>query len=520
MSALEENKTPETKRAGDRVHVLLLARVIARGIWLAVLAAIIFGCLGYIVADLRYKPRYQTRTTFVVHQRGSYSTVYGNLNAATGMAQSFSQVLKSDVMRKRVAQELGVTRIDGEIEASVISETNLLELRITSDTPRMAYRITRSILKRYDELTGAALNNISLEILQQPYVPTVPVNQPNSKRMAKLAALLGAAVMVAYIGITAYLRDTIKAEKDVEEALDTKLVAVLHHERKNKTLMEALRRNKRSLLISDPTTGFLYVEAVKKLRSRVEYQMRRTGPKVIMVTSVLENEGKTTVATNLAIAMGRKYKKVLLIDGDMRKPALQKILEYQNDDIKTISDVLEGKATLDDALIVDPRRNIYSLLSRRMGESASELLRSPQMEQLIEQARQEMDIIIIDTPPMSASVDGECIAQLADAALLVVRQDCAPVRVINDTIDVLKGANAELIGCVLNNFYIADVSENVSYGFGGTYGYGRKYGYGGKYGKYGLSYGYGYAAKQGYSRYGYGDGYGQSGRSSSKEGRK
>ena len=94
------------------------------------------------------------------------------------------------------------------------------------------------------------------------------------------------------------------------------------------------------------------------------------------------------------------------------------------------------------------------------------------------------------------------------------------MRVINDTIDVLKGANAELIGCVLNNFYIADVSENVSYGFGGTYGYGRKYGYGGKYGKYGLSYGYGYAAKQGYSRYGYGDGYGQSGRSSSKEGRK
>ena len=75
------------------------------------------------------------------------------------------------------------------------------------------------------------------------------------------------------------------------------------------------------------------------------------------------------------------------------------------------------------------------------------------------------------------------------------------MRVINDTIDVIRSADTELIGCVLNNFYVADFSENVSYGFGGRYGYG---------GKYGMKYGYGYAAKQGYtSRYGYGAGYGK-----------
>lgn len=327
MSDLEEKNIESPKRAGDQAHLLLLVRVLTRGLWMAVLAGIIFGCIGYVIADMRYQPKYQTRTTFVVHQRGSYSTVYGNLNAATGLAQSFSQVLKSDVMRKRVAEDIGVSSVDGEIEASVISETNLLEMRVTASTPRMAYRITRSILTRYNELTGAALSNIALEILQQPYVPVRPSNAPNSSRVARIAGLIGAVLMLAYIGVTAYLRDTIKSEKDVEEALDTKLVAVLHHERKNKTLISAIRQPKRSLLISDPTTGFLYVESVKKLRSRVEYQLRHSGAKVIMVSSVLENEGKTTVATNLAIAMGRKYKKVLLIDGDMRKPALQKILE-------------------------------------------------------------------------------------------------------------------------------------------------------------------------------------------------
>ena len=245
----EKKNTP--KRAGDQAHLLLLLRVMARGAWLAVLAGIIFGCLGYIVADLRYTPRYMTRTTFVVHQRGSYSTVYGNLNAATGMAQSFSKVLQSEVMRKRVAEDLGVTKVDGDIYAAVIPETNLLELRITSATPRMAYRITRSILACYNELTGAALNNISLEILQQPFVPTAPSNSPNSAKVARISALVGAVLMMAYIGVTSYLRDTVKTEKDVEEMLDARLVAVLHHERKNKTLIAAIKQRKRSLLITD-----------------------------------------------------------------------------------------------------------------------------------------------------------------------------------------------------------------------------------------------------------------------------
>ena len=503
---MEENiiVTPGSN-SNNGIHVLLLGRILLRGLWMAVLAGIIFGCIGYIAADLLYKPTYTTRTTFVVHQRGSYSTVYGNLNAATGLAQSFSQVLQTDLMRKRVAADIGVSSVSGEIEASVIAETNLLEMRVSSDTPRMAYRITRSILTRYNELTGAALNNISLEVLQPPVVPTAPSNAPDSMRYARYGALIGALLLLAYIGVSAYLRDTIKTERDVEESLDAKLVGVLHHERKNKSLFTTARQRKRSLLITDPTTAFLYVESIKKLRSRMEYQIRRSGAKVIMVTSVLENEGKTTVATNLAIAMGQKKKKVLLIDGDMRKPALKKILEYQNRDPVTLSDILAGRAQFKDALIEDHRHGIYTILANHEGERAQELLQSEQMEQLLEAARQEMDVVLIDTPPMAANADGEYIAHLADAALLVVRQDRAPVRVLNDTIDVIKNAGAELIGCVLNNYYVADYAESISYGVGGEYGYGSKYGL-----KYGLKYGYGYAGRQGYAgRYEYGAGYGQ-----------
>lgn len=122
-----------------------------------------------------------------------------------------------------------------------------------------------------------------------------------------------------------------------------------------------------------------------------------------------------------------------------------------------------------------------TLLGRHGVENASELSGSASMRQMIQAARQQLDVVIIDTPPMAVSPDAECIADIADASILVVRQDQAPVRVINDMIDVLDRSKSELLGCVLNNFYSADFADSFSYGYGygGKYGY-EKYGYGGK----------------------------------------
>lgn len=480
---MEENKTakqPE-RTAVERAHPLLLIREVLRKLWAVVMVTIIFASCGYVAAAQFYTPQYQTRTTFVVSTRGNSASVYSNLNAATGMAQSFSQVLGSDVMKKRVAQELGVEQIDGEITASAISETNLLEMRVTSDNPRMAYLITRAVINNYDDLASAVLSNISLEILQQPRIPTAPVNASGAQHTAKLAGLAGAALVVILVCVRAYLRDTVKSEDEVEAKLDTRMLAAVRHERKYKTFRAALAHKKTSILITNPTTGFLFVETFKKLRTRVEYQMRRSRCKVIMVTSVLEDEGKSTVSVNLALAMGRKYKNVLLIDADMKKPAVHKILGYQEEKYSTLPELLEGKVALRDALLVDPERHVTTLLGRRGVENATELSGGTSMRQLIAAARQQMDIVIIDTPPMAVSPDAECIADIADAAVLVVRQDQAPVRVINDMIDVLNHSKAELLGCVLNNFYSADFTDRFSYGYGGQYGYGGKYGYG-KYG--------------------------------------
>lgn len=479
MEDKRKSTAPDTS-AGD-FHPLLILRDLARHLWLIVAAAMLAASFGYVISSMAYSPKYRTTTAFVVTSRTSSANPFSNLSSTKSMADSFSKILGSDVMRKYVAQDLGVDRVNGEIRASAVEETNIIELYVTADNQRDAYLITRSLLNNYEKLTGKLLDSITLEILKGPVVPTAPINSSDAVRISKLAALAAAVLAAAYVCARAYLRDTVKTVDELERKLDAKLLASVQHETKHKTVKDALSRKKTSILITNPTTGFVFVETFKKLRTKVDYSVRREGCRVIMVTSVLEDEGKSTVAANLALAMGRKYRNVLLVDADFKKPAIYKILDYQDREFESLSDILEGKAQMSDAVIVDKHRKIMSVVNRKAIRYSEELTSSSKLRSFIEESSKNLDVIIIDTPPMMAGPDAECIADLADAAVLVVRQDQAPVFLINDSIDAINRSKAKLLGCVFNNVYSADFNDSYSYGYGGKYGYG--------YGKYGYGYG-------------------------------
>ena len=143
----ERNSVYVNNTAAEELHPVLLMREVLKKLWAIVMVAIIVASLTYVGASLMYTPQYQTKTTFVVSVRDGSSTVYSNLNAAKSMANAFSEVLNSDVLKKRIAAELGQERVNGSISAEVVGETNLLEMRVTADSPRQAYLITRAIMR-------------------------------------------------------------------------------------------------------------------------------------------------------------------------------------------------------------------------------------------------------------------------------------------------------------------------------------------------------------------------------------
>ena len=223
-------------------------------------------------------------------------------------------------------------------------------------------------------------------------------------------------------------------------------------------------------------TSFRFVESIRKLRRRVEQHM--DGGKVLIVTSLLENEGKSTVAVNLALAMEQKGKRVLLIDCDLRKPACGMVLG-QSKFTYGLNDILGGKENLSECFLRYQNSDMYMLLAKRGEQNTGDLLISPRMNALLDWARECFDFIVLDLPPMSAASDAEGMADLADASLLVVRQNAAAAPALNNAVASLDGHKAKVLGCVLNNVYATQLSTDQSYG-----GY-SKYSHYGHYGNYG-----------------------------------
>lgn len=481
---MEEQKEFQTEKSSlFAFDPIVVVMDVCRHWLLILIMALVIGVGAYILTDLSYTPTYKTSATMVVTTRGSSSTVYSNLSSTTSLAAVFDEVLNSSVFRRIIQEEAGITGFSGWISAGAVPDTNLLTLSVTDTDPRTAFLMIQAILNNHQTLTKQIVGDVVLEVLQAPTVPSYPSNSVDPAGRMRQAMILTAAAACLVLAWMSINRDVVRSDSEARTKLDCQYLGQIPHERKYKTLSSLLRHRKTSVLISDPLTSFRFVETIRKLRRRVERRMK--GRKVLMVTSLLENEGKSTVAVNLAMALAKKYRKVLLIDCDLRKPACAMLLEQKWNSIG-VRDVLRGQADPQDAVNREGRSGLYLMLEKKGGRDSGDLISCANMKLLLEWAREEFDMVILDLPPVSAVTDAEAMADLADCSLLVVRQNAALTPALNKAIAALERGNAKLLGCVLNNVYgtmLFSGQGNGGYGYGyGKYG---KYGQYGRYGAYG-----------------------------------
>jgi len=456
--------------------IVLIQDVLKR--WLIIVAAaLLVGVGSYIMTDRDYTPVYKTTTTFVVTSRGSSTTIYSNLTSTSAVAEVFTELLNSSILRKTIIQEMGVSSFNGTISTSVVPDTNLITMTVSASDPRTAFLAAQTIIDHHEKLTYQVVTDVVLEVLQQPSVPSAPSNRADAMGNMKKMGLLAAVGTAGLLTAMSFLQDTVRSGKEVREKLECEYLGEIPHENKYKTLTSRLRRKKTSILITNPVTSFHFVETINKLRRRIEQHM--DGGKVLMITSLLENEGKSTVAANLAMAMANKGR-VLLIDCDLRKPACHAVLD-QNKFTSGIKEVLTNKASLTDSILRYKKTNMYMLLAHKGDRNVGDLLSSERMDSLLDWARKNFDLVILDLPPMSVASDAVGMTGLSDACLLVVRQNVASAPAINKSIATLEGNRAKLLGCVLNNVYSTRLSSGNGYGAGAKYGHYRYYGsYGSK----------------------------------------
>lgn len=453
-----------------QIDLISMLKDIAKEWWAILLLSLAVALFADIWANATYQPEYKTSTTFVVTAKGMNTNVYQNLNSTQQMAQQFTEILDSNVLKKKVAQDLNMSSLNIDSSVDLVPETNLITLSVKAGTAVESYRILQSIMKNYNTVSDYAIKNVIIETIQSPAVSMAPVNPLNEKKTMVIAFIAATAVLMVLVAGISYLRDTIKNPKDVTSKLDTRLLGSIYHEKKSKSLKLRKKKEFVSMLISNPLRSFQYAESNKMMASRVRSYLDKENAKTLLVTSVMENEGKSTVAANLALGLAQEGNRVMLIDCDFRKPAQYKIFDMEGKNGDDLGKVLTGKAGTENLIRNWNDTNLYMILNRTSSNSIETMLKSTTLRQIVGFCRQNMDYVIIDTSPLALVSDTEELAQMADASVLVVRQDTVLTKDINDAIDILNNTRGKVLGCVLNDASSSQITGSTAhYGYGGYY---------------------------------------------------
>lgn len=455
------------------ISPICLLRMLGKNLWMIVAAALIFALSTSLYLSWFHQPIYQATMTYAVTARKTSYAGNNNITASREVAGVMTELLKTNVIRDSIRKsDPALWNFSGKISATQVPETNLINVSIEDRSPEQAFRAITTLAKQFPALSDYISQSNIPQIIRYPAVSPSPVNQVNQRRTGATAGLVGAALMAALLCWIHISQETIQTRHGARRLLDAHVVATISHERKNRTLRSILGRKTKGLQVFSPTTSYNYTEQINAICSRLEQERAAQDRKIFLVTGVGENEGKSTVAGNVAALLAMKGNRVALVDADLRKPAMNRIFDGVYNGALPFNKLLTMPYTRENLLscmVQHPKLGMYMLFPSGPDSHCGELLAGNTMQMVLRQL-QVFDYVIIDTPPMGFFADTEALAELVDATLLVVRQDYTRACDINDAADTLRGAKSAFLGCVLNDMTGDSLAGSSYYGYG--YGYG------------------------------------------------
>lgn len=430
-----------------------LIRDVLKSLWAIILVALIALMGIQVVERSIYTPTYTSSAVLVVRSRYGTSGSFSSLTASAEMANIFTEVFKQNSLKVLAAENLGLDSFDGTVETSITDSTNLLNVSVKAKDPETAFKLITSILEVYPEVTDAVFTDSIIDVVSEPKMPTTP---SNSRLMIYRNEIIFLA-MVAETGLVvlfSLFRGTVKEEKGFSDKVDSKLIGIVSHEAPHLSKKERFKHKKRALLINDAYSSLRFTEDYQKLCTKFEYLHKSNSKKSFVISSVAENEGKSTVATNIALGLSERGYSVVLLDLDIRKPSIYKIMDFHTSMESDFSDVLAEKIDISDFKFFRYRKsNLTIAFNKRSHEGSDVLINKKVVENILKELEKKADFIIIDTSPVSVSADSVIISEIADATVLVVRTDKVPVEDINEAILNINESGGKLEGCILNNVY-------------------------------------------------------------------
>ncbi len=281
-------------------------------------------------------------------------------------------------------------------------------------------------------------------VIDNARIPGFP-SKPNRFLIIIIGLVIGTAIAFGYVFIKNYFDTTIKSPEDLERRNINVLSWIPHIEGE-----QTNGKNEYEFIVAKKPDS-VASEAFKALRTRVQFsRIDNDAIKTILITSAAQQEGKTTVAVNLAGSFAQANRKTLIIDCDLRKPRLHNIFNAER--IPGLIDYLFKQAKFEDIVHDGGIENFYFIAAGTIPPNPSEMLESRQMREFLTEMKKAYDLVVLDSAPIIAVTDSEILCRLADATILVVSADTTESQLMEKSVELIKSGSSSFIGTVLNNF--------------------------------------------------------------------
>lgn len=444
---------------------------ILRTRWIPIAAAIVVAMLGTVIITATTTPLYKSSTRLFVSTYAGTSltdTYQGNLFSQERI-NSYTVLLTGEVLAQRTVDALHLDispqALRKEITARSKAGTVLIDVDILDPSPVRARDIANTLSSEFvamvKQLETSGDGNLpdTRVVVEQPASVSSSPAVPNLIRNLGLGLVTGVLLGVALAVGLDVVDSTVKKLDDLESITGTSVVGEIPVDKPRRTTPAISFANDNSRI----------AESFRKLRTNLSFLAVDNPPRVIVVTSSIPNEGKTTTAINLALALAEADNNVLLVDGDMRRSMVQEYLKL--DGSVGLSTVLSGAVPLSEALQETTFAGLTVLTAGATPPNPSELLASQAAKKLLAELRGQFDYVIVDSSPLLAVTDGTLLAANADGALLLARYGKTRRDQLTHASEALSNVGAALLGAV---FTMTPTRNSSSYAGSYYYYYGKR----------------------------------------------
>ncbi len=380
------------------------------------------------------------------------------LKVVDNIKTKYQSIKNKVVLIQKNIEELK-SKTQGERTASI----RLRELQRDAQANRAVYE---SFLNRFKQTSQQeTLKTADTRIITQAVPNSVP-SFPNKTRALALALIGFTTLGLGLAFLLEYFDNSIKKPEQIEEFLQASHLVSIPKLSSSDTFYEGQDIPIERFSVMRPLTPF--AEAMRTLKVGLELSNIDRPPKVVLMTSVFPNEGKTTICTNFAQHAAQVGTRTLLIDADLRNPSLTERLVKGYD--KGLIELLSRQISVEEAIIRD-HTGVDILPSKSVPYNSAEILRSENMKALLQQLRSMYGLIVFDASPVMPVIDAKVLMQIVDSLVLVVEWDKTPKDAILNVLNTLDPEREKLTGIVLNKVDLKKVQGSAYSGYGGYYGH-------------------------------------------------